>query len=138
ILTRPQIESWTRHRGPVTCAVAIPGTRKVITSAYDGGVGLFDLESSEGLLLGYHDHLVNRVTVNKSGTRAATSSSDYNVILWDLDVMRPLRTLRGHSDDVEDFAFIDDRTGASVSRDWRVLVWDLETGAIIRILDGHQ
>jgi toxoflavin biosynthesis protein ToxC len=139
VLTRPQIwSSWTRHRGPVTCATAIPGTRKVITSAYDGAVGLFDLESSEARLLGYHDHLVNRVTVNQTGTRAATSSSDYNIILWDLNTMRSIRTLRGHSDDVEDFAFIDHRTGASVSRDWRVLLWDLETGAIMRVLEGHQ
>ena len=139
VLIQPQIQtSWTRHRGPVTCAAAIPGTRKVITSAYDGAVGLFDRESSEAVLLGYHDHLVNRVTVNKTGTCAATSSSDYNIILWDLNTMRPIRTLRGHSDDVEDFAFIDHRMGASVSRDWRVLLWDLETSAITRILDGHQ
>src|SRR5205823_588881 len=64
--------------------------------------------------------------------------SDYNIILWDLKTMRMLRVLRGHSDDVEDFAFVDDRVGASVSRDWRVLVWDLEHGAILRVLDGHQ
>jgi WD40 repeat protein len=109
-----------------------------MTSAYDGAVGLFDLESSEVRLLGYHDHLVNRVTVHNTGTLAATSSSDYNIILWDLNIMRPVRTLRGHSDDVEDFAFIDECTGASVSRDWRVLVWNLKTGAITRILEGHQ
>jgi WD40 repeat protein len=139
VLTRSLAgSSWTRHRGPVTCAAAIPGTQKVITSAYDGAVGLFDRVSSEVHLLGYHDHLVNRVTVNAAGTQAATSSSDYNIILWDLDTMRPIRTLRGHSDDVEDFAFIDHRTGASVSRDWRVLLWDLETGAVTRILDRHQ
>ena len=50
-----------------------------------------------------------------------------------------MRVLRGHSDDVEDFAFVDDTTGASVSRDWRVLVWDLATGAITHeLLEGTK
>jgi WD40 repeat protein len=129
---------WLRHRGPVTCAAGIPRSTKVITSAYDGAVGLFDLKSSEVNLLGYHDHLVNRVTVSPSGNLAATSSSDYNIIIWDLRNMRQRRVLRGHWDDVEDFAFVSDHVGASVSRDWRAMIWDLDTGAITCVLDGHQ
>jgi hypothetical protein len=35
----------------------IPGTRTVVTSAYDSAVGLFHLDSGEPELLGYHDHL---------------------------------------------------------------------------------
>jgi len=136
--TPPEDSNWPRHRGPVTCAAPIPGTDKVITSGYDGAVGLFDLSTGAVRLLGYHDHLVNRVTVNAAGTCAATSSSDYNIILWDLKTLKPIRVLRAHSDDVEDFAFVNDRIGASVSRDWRVLVWDLEHGSVLRVLDGHQ
>ena len=33
-------------------------------------------------------------------------SSDYTVKLWDLASGRPIRVLRGHSDDVEDFTFV--------------------------------
>jgi WD40 repeat protein len=46
--------------------------------------------------------------------------------------------LLGHSDDVEDFVFIDDDTGVSVSRDWRILVWNLKTGAVARVIEGHE
>ena len=106
---------FSHHRGPVTCAAGIPGTRKVITSGYDSAVGIFDLEAGTVELLGYHDHLVNRIVVNEAGTLAASSSSDYTIRLWDLERGRLLRVLYGHSDDVEDFAFIDDTTGASAS-----------------------
>lgn len=129
---------FVRHRGPITCAAGIPYTQKVITSGYDGAVGMFDIETGEVRLLGYHDHLANRVTVNRSGTKAASSSSDYTIYIWDLPALKVERVLRGHSDDVEAFVFISDSLGASVSRDWRVLIWDLDTGSIVRILEGHQ
>lgn len=46
--------------------------------------------------------------------------------------------MRGHSDDVEDFAFADGNLGISVSRDQRILVWDLSTGAIVRTIEEHE
>jgi len=127
-----------RHRGPVTCVAGVPNQRIAVTSGYDGAVGLFHLDSVEVTLLGYHRHLVNRVTVDASGMHAATSSSDYDIYLWDLAEWRVERVLRGHSDDVEDFAFAGDRTGISVSRDQRILMWDLTTGAITRVIEDHE
>lgn len=127
-----------RHRGPVTCAAGIPGGSRVVTSGYDGAVALYDLAGGGVELLGFHRHLVNRVVVDAHGRRAASASSDYTVILWDLEARTPERVLRGHADDVEDFIFVDDDVGASVSRDWRVLVWDLRTGAVADVLEGHE
>jgi toxoflavin biosynthesis protein ToxC len=131
-------KKFTRHRGPVTCAAGVPGSSYVVTSGYDGAVARFDLRTGHGELVGYHRHLVNRITVDSRGERAATVSSDYTVMLWDLQTWQHIRVLRGHSDDVEDFAFVGESRGASVSRDWRVLLWDLERGAIIRELEGHE
>lgn len=133
-----QDHQFTRHRGPVTGVAAPSGRPWAITSAYDGAIAFFDLESREVRLVGYHDHLVNRVVCSPDGTRAASCSSDYTIRLWDLETLRCTRVLRGHSDDVEDFVFIDERTGASASRDHRILLWDLETGAIRSILEGHE
>jgi WD40 repeat protein len=116
----------------------IPGKQAAVSSAYDGAVAWVDLAADTIELLGYHEHLVNRICVNASGTLAASASSDYSVILWDLVKREKSRTLLGHSDDVEDFAFIDDHRGISVSRDWRVLLWNLDTGAVERVFDGHQ
>lgn len=131
-------ERFDRHRGPVTCVAGIPGTRAAVTAGYDSAVGYVDLEHGRIELLGYHRHLVNRIVVNEHGTRAASCSSDYTIMLWDLQTRRPQRTLRGHWDDVEDFAFVDDETGVSVSRDHRIFIWDLRTGAVRRILQEHE
>lgn len=130
-------EQFTRHRGPVTCACPIPNSPWVLSSAYDGAVALFNIDNHDVELLGYHAHLVNRVSVNTEGTLAASCSSDFNIHLWDLKTKQCIRVLRGHSDDVEDFIFIDENLGASVARDWRVLVWNLHTGAIEHTFLGH-
>ena len=127
-----------RHRGPVTSTAALPNGQSVVTGAYDGAVGLFDLESASFRVLGYHSHLVNRVVVDAEGRRAASCSSDYTVQLWDLDSGRLRRVLRGHADDVEDFVFVDAHTGVSASRDRRILVWDLNTGSIRCVFDAHE
>ena len=132
------VDRFVRHRGPVTCAAGIPGTDEVITSGYDGAVAIYHLTNGNVDLLGFHRHLVNRVVVDAAGRRAASPSSDYTTVIWDLLDRRAELVLRGHADDVEDFVFVDERTGASVSRDWRVLVWDLETGAIANVLEGHE
>ncbi len=131
-------EDFRRHRRPVTGVALIPGTNSVVTSAYDAAVGLFNLDTREVRLLGYHRHLVNRIVVDSQIPRAASCSSDYTIGLWDLATMRPIRTLLGHYDDVEDFVFIDETRGASASRDRRVLIWDLSTGAILHVLEGHD
>lgn len=129
---------FRRHRGPVTSVAQIPGTTAALSCGYDGAVAYVDLARRSLSLLGYHDHLVNHVTVNGVGTKAASSSSDYTILVWDIINRRRERVLRGHSDDVEAFAFIDDSTGVSVSRDSRIILWNLDTGEIIRIIEGHE
>jgi len=130
--------AFVRHRGPVTCVAGIPGRRAAVSTGYDGAVGYVDIDACTIELLGYHDHLANKVAVNAAGTLAATCSSDYSIYLWDLATRTRRRVLLGHSDDVEDFAFADDHTGVSVSRDCRVLVWNLDSGAITRVIEGHE
>jgi WD40 repeat protein len=129
---------FVRHRGPVTCVAGIPDHNAAVSSAYDGAVAYADLDAGTLELMGYHDHLVNKITVNLAGTRAASCSADYTIYIWDLETRQVERILKGHSDDVEDFFFVDDNRGVSVSRDWRIIVWNLNTGAVIQIIEGHE
>lgn len=129
---------FSRHRGPVTSVAPIPGRAAAVTTAYDGAVAMFDLASNTVDLLGYHRHLGNHVAVDSRGALAASSSSDYDIYVWDLKRRSLCGVLRGHSDDVECFAFADDETGVSASRDRRIIIWDLATGAIRRVIEGHD
>lgn len=131
-------DSFARHRGPVTSVAAIPGRAAAVAVAYDGAVSLFDLDAGAAELLGYHRHLANHVTVSDDGLWAASSSSDYDIYIWDLRARALAMILRGHSDDVEGFTFVDAQTGVSASRDRRIIVWDLATGAIRRTIEGHE
>ena len=134
----PSRTDFSRHRGPVTSVAPIPGRAAAVTTAYDGAVAMFDLAAKTVDLLGYHRHLGNHVAVDSRGAFAASSSSDYDVFVWDLKLRSLSRVLRGHSDDVECFAFADDETGVSASRDRRIIVWDLATGAIRKVIEGHD
>jgi toxoflavin biosynthesis protein ToxC len=129
---------FVRHRGPVTCVAGIPNRNAAVSSGYDGAVAYADLDAGTLELMGYHDHLANKITVNQAGTRAASCSSDYTIYVWDLATRQLECILKGHSDDVEDFVFVDDKRGVSVSRDWRIIVWNLNTGAAIHIIEGHD
>ncbi len=127
-----------RHRGPVSSVAQIPDSNKIISAGYDNAVALFDTETPDVTLLGYHAALVNKISVNQSGSYAVSASSDCNLYLWNLKDNKLEQVLKGHSSDVEEFVFINDELGASASRDWRIIIWNLKTGTIERILSGHE
>ena len=108
------------------------------TSGYDGAVGLADVETGSLWLCGYHDHLVNAVSADPTGRVLVSSSSDYTLRVWDIAARRCQKVLEGHTDDVEGFAFIDERSGVSVSRDHTLRLWDLESGCQLRVFTGHE
>ena len=103
---------FVKHRGPVTGVSHIPNINAVITSGYDGAIGWFNIDNKEVKLIGYHDHLANNVIVNNDGTKGASCSADYSIKIWDLKTLKFEKTLLGHSDDVEAFVFINEKTDA--------------------------
>jgi WD40 repeat protein len=133
------MSAFVRHRGPITSTAGLGDGKRVVTGGYDGAVGLFDLDTAQVDLLGYHEHLVNGVVVDTGGrARAASCSSDYTVYLWDLARRERIGVLRGHRDDVEDFVFISPSQGVSASRDHRIILWDLDRGEIEHVFEDHD
>lgn len=68
----------------------------------------------------------------------ATGSADGRIMLWEVPAGRLLRTLDGHSDEVNGVAF--HPAGgilASASSDHAVRLWDVATGRTVSILEGH-
>ncbi|MCY4404684.1 MAG: WD40 repeat domain-containing protein [Candidatus Poribacteria bacterium] len=51
-----------------------------------------------------------------------------NIVLWDVETGKYIRTLKGHTDDVENIAFsTDSQTLASGSQDKTIRLWDIES-----------
>lgn len=99
----------------MTSVVEVPHARSLVTVGYDGAVAVFSLDEPRVDLLGYHEHLVNKVTVSASGAHAASCSSDYTIRIWNIATRQPVSVLRGHSDDVEDFVFVVSAEASGIS-----------------------
>jgi WD40 repeat protein len=69
-------------------------------------------------------------------SRGLTTSKDFSVCLWEVEMGREIRRFTNHTDSVRALAFSpNNRFAASAGNDKTVRIWDVETGAEIRRLD---
>ena len=61
------------------------------------------------------------------------------IVLWDVESGKQLKTFAGHQDTVYVAIVSDDeRTLASGSYDQKILIWDFQSGEILHTLSGHN
>ena len=78
------------------------------------------------------------IAFSPDGQTLASGSDDNTVRLWDANTGEYLRTLTGHSRNVNSVAFSPDgQTFASGSDDNTVRLWNANTGEYLRTLTGH-
>jgi len=77
-----------------------------------------------------HGGPIKAIVLSRDGSQALTTSFDYSAIHWSLAGGRAtiLHRLFGHEAAVNDIAFIDAATAASVSDDGSLILWDLNQG----------
>jgi WD40 repeat protein len=76
--------------------------------------------------------------VNEDNTMVATCSLDETIKIWSLPDGKLIRTITGHTGQVNNLSFSgDDKTLASGSNDRTVRTWDIETGQQKQVLRGH-
>lgn len=96
-----------------------------------------------------HGGPVKSVQLDRSGTRALTSSFDYSIMLWKLDgnAGEILKRMIGHNAAVNDIAFVypgketqeASTTAVSVSDDGSLGIWDIDTGKLVTLIsDGEE
>ena len=67
------------------------------------------------------------------------SSAGPSKIIWNADIKILVKTLQGHTKEIESVAFSPNgRYVASGSWDYTVKIWDTESGACVRTLEGHS
>ena len=127
-----------------------PDGRTIAGGSRDNTIRLWDANTGEHLqTLTGHTSDVNSVAYSPDGRTIASGSGDtwswsssdeedHTVRLWDADTGELLRTLTGHTSDVNSVANSPDgRTIASGSDDDTIRLWDADNGRHLRTLTGH-
>jgi eukaryotic-like serine/threonine-protein kinase len=123
------------HTHPLVESVAYaPDSRRVLSSAADNTVRLWDTESGKELLrLTGHTGVVHGLAFSADGRRIATAGSDGTVRLWDAQTGKPIKRFTGHTGNVFGVAILPDgKQILSCGRDNTLRLWDVEKGREIR------
>lgn len=76
---------------------------------------------------------------NKKLLAVANYGKDSWIYIWDLDIGKSYRTLKGHEKNVLSLAFSPDGNYlASGSKDNTIILWDIKTGKKIKVLKDHE
>jgi WD40 repeat protein len=114
-----------------------PDRTKVLSSAGDGAVRVWDAESGATLFV---FNGADAFAISPDGM--CIVAADYaggKLRLWDLLTGRPKMNLAGHKADVRDCAFSPDGSRiVSASRDRDLRIWDAATGRCLITLAGHS
>lgn len=122
-------------------AIALSPDGKTLVSASFGTIRMWNLKTG-GLvrtLNGVHSKKsVKSLAVSPDGSIFASGGDDNNLILWDLNTGRRIRTISAHKAAVNAIAFSSDgNTLATGSEDKTVRLWNPKTGSRLRTLAGH-
>ncbi|QRK06707.1 SIR2 family protein [Archangium violaceum] len=128
------------HSGRVTGCAVTPDGRRVVSSADDNTLKVWELETGRELAtLQGHSGPVTGCAVTPDGRRVVSSSDDNTLKVWELETGRELATLQGHSGRVTQCVVTPDgRCVVSSSGDNTLKVWELETRQELVTLRGHH
>lgn len=97
----------------------------------------WDLETGTCLLKGDVGWM-NSVDITPDGKRAVTGGRDGDLLVWNLEDGRCLKTLKGHTRWIKSVNITPDgKLAISGGGDMALRLWDLEAGRCIRTLEGH-
>ena len=139
--SRELVYSWRGHDAGIYRARYLPDGR-LITSAYDGTIKLWDVAKQDELtqLLG-HTGPVTALAISADGKRALTSGSDLTVRLRDLEKAQSIGEVHKFEKGewVWDAAFSPDgKSAATVSFDGKVRLFNADTGEAAGEFVAHQ
>ncbi len=113
-----------------------------------GGVNRYisveSLPGGQGIASFYHGAYISDIAWTPDGSLLASSGSNNEVRLWNVEQETLIRTFAPHDNDVSSIAFSPDGTllaagegGWDESAGSAIRIWRVADGQLVRILDGH-
>ena len=84
-----------------------------------------------------HDAFINCLLKLKDG-KIASACNDKTIKIWDLNILKFSKILKGHESAVYTISQLDENKLASGSEDKTVKIWDISTGELLHSLQGHK
>lgn len=134
--TGQSIRTFRGHNDGVECLAFSPDGQWIASGSSDTSINIWDAERSQDAFA-QRGASGRSVAFSPDGRRIACGVDTGEINVWNVDGSK-IRTLSGHTDDVNIVAFSSDgRQIASASSDNTIRVWDAETGEEVLKLSGH-
>jgi WD40 repeat protein len=143
--SRKRVARLTGHdaksKGGVVGLRFSPDGQFLATGDFGGTIRLWNLQTSDAVVLGSHREPVISLAFSPDGKRLASTSNDHTVKLWDVANLAESATLRGHATRVWCAAFAPDGKSLATSEgDGTVKFWSTgvpSEGNVFAHSDGH-
>jgi WD40 repeat protein len=138
---RQVMHTLPEHSG--SCATAFGAGDKVIATASDGWIRVWDVASGRRLAsISDQGDIIRCIRFSPNGEFLAAATGNTELRWWDVsDPMEPreLTPLRGHTDKIQGVAFSPDGTMlATGSHDGTLRLWDVAGRRQLAMLRGHS
>jgi len=133
------IRTFVGPSGWVNSVALSPDGRTALSTAGDGSVNLWDVQTGE-IIRRFEGHTdaTSSVAFMPDGRTAISGSEDRTMIQWDLQTGDIIRRFEGHPDEVWSLAISPDGLYiASGGSERNIILWDIQTGEMIRHFEGH-
>jgi len=146
---RSIVSTWTGHSNIVMAMALLHDGYTVLSGSCDETLKLWDSRDGSCLatLRGHSDSVYCLSLIPPSPSSSSSSSDhhqlavsgskDNTLIIWDLNEMKAIKTLRGHIDFVYSVACLSYDRIVSGSDDNSIRLWDVIRGHCLHVMNGH-
>ena len=132
-----QVTWLEAHEAAVKSVLFLPDNRAV-SAGDDFAIYIWDLNDPlTGQRLGSHKGKIMSLALSPSGQLIASASWDGTIGIWDAENGQLIRFLEGHTANVNDVVFANDKQLISASYDGTIRLWDVSNGEQLRTITRH-
>lgn len=130
------------HQGPISCIEFQETTKILATAGSDSSIRLWDFQNQicKGTLRGVQGVFsVIKFHPKQSLNVILGAADDSNIVAWDYEVRKAIKTFQGHISRITSISFAEDEnTFISSSRDKVMILWNFKENCQIRTIPVYE